>query len=176
MTNTPPVTDSYTASYTADPSQLAGSSPSRTPLPSESKITSITASSSVSPTLGSSPSVTQTNNIDFIIINRSSESPQSLTIGNIALGAVIGVVATLIILGGYYVIHKKNMTKTKPHSMRNIVYFGEHPQNITQNPAIGGAAAAAAAAASEDLSARHIDNFGGLRTTKKNFEPTGIRL
>jgi predicted small secreted protein len=50
------------------------------------------------------------------------------------MGVGLGVIATIVIITAYYIIHKKNNKTQKPLSMRNIVYFGEKGQYISENP------------------------------------------
>jgi hypothetical protein len=134
-TNSGSNTNSHTASYTSEPSNSLGSSPSRTPLPSPSEIVSDSATPSYSPTLGSSPSATETNNPDFITIVTTAEQSSEQKLSNIGSGAAIGIIATIIVVGAFYVFHKRNMKNGK--STRNVIIMREGPITETNNPSFG---------------------------------------
>lgn len=129
-------TNSHTASYSSEPSNSIGSSPSRTPLPSTSEIVSDSSTPSYSPTLGSSPSATETNNPDFITIITTAEQTQEQKLSNIGSGAAIGIIATIVVVGAFYVLHKRNMKKSR-NSSRNIIFMREGPITETHNPSFG---------------------------------------
>lgn len=134
-TSSDSITNSHTASYTSEPSSSRGSSPSRTPLPSPSEIVSDSATPSYSPTLGSSPSATETNNPDFITIITTAEQSPEQKLSNIGSGAAIGIIATIIVVGLFYVFHKRNMKNGK--STRNVIIMREGPITESHNPSFG---------------------------------------
>jgi len=56
------------------------------------------------------------------------------------LGVAIGVLVTLVVLVGYYVIHKRNKTKKAVSSRdlhSNIVFVGHSKEYMSQNPLVG---------------------------------------
>lgn len=131
-------TNSHTGSYTSEPSNSRGSSQTRTPLPSTSEIVSVSATSTFSPTLGSSPSATETNNPDFITIVTTAEQSPEQKLNNIGSGAAIGIIATIIVVGLFYVFHKRNMKNGK--STRNVIIMRESaPEHISHNPTFAAA-------------------------------------
>jgi hypothetical protein len=164
-------TQSHTASYSSDPSNSLGSSPSRTALPSKSEIVSETQTSSYSPTLGSSPSATETNNPDFITIITTSEQSQEQRLSNIGSGAAIGVITTIIIIGAFYVFHKRNMKRTRAVSMRNIVYMRDSPEHMSHNPTFAADSSGVQDAVPVRMSSYRKNN---LEVTRNKFEPVGI--
>lgn len=135
-TNTPTITSSHTSSYTAQASETSGGSPSRTALPSPSTIVSDSQTPTYSPTLGASHSATETNNPDFITIITNTEPSQSQIIANGGLGAAIGILLTLVVVGAFYVLHKKNMKRNGPHSSRNVIIMRD-TEHLSINPAVG---------------------------------------
>ena len=168
-TSSPSNTQSHTASYTSDPSNSAGSSRSRTPLPSTSEIVSETPTSSFSPTLGSSPSATETNNPDFITIITTAEQSQEQKLSSIGAGAAIGIIGTIVVVGLFYVFHKRNMKHGR--SSRNVIIMRESvPEHALQNPTF--------AAANDIPDALPIRNSSyrknSLDANRAKFEPIGI--
>jgi len=136
-TNTPTNTPSHTSSYTSEASNSLGSSPTRTALPSPSVIVSESTTSTYSPTLGSSHSATQTNDPNFITIITNREPTQSQTISNIGSGIAIGILVTITLLGAFYIIHKRNLSRSKAHSMRSVIFMKESIDHESNNPSFG---------------------------------------
>jgi len=136
-TNSPTNTPSHTSSYTSEASNSLGSSPTRTALPSPSVIVSESTSSTYSPTLGSSHSATQTNDPNFITIITNREPTQAQTISNIGSGIAIGILVTITLLGAFYTIHKRNLSRSKPHSMRGVIFMKESINLESNNPSFG---------------------------------------
>lgn len=170
-TSSPSNTQSHTASYTSEPSNSPGSSRSRTPLPSTSEIVSETQTSSYSPTFGSSPSATETNNPDFITIITNTEPSQSQTTSYMGFGAAIGILVTIVIVGAFYVFHKRNMKRTRAVSMRNIVYMRDSPEHMSHNPTFAtDSAGIHDAVPVKPLSYRK----NSLEVTRNKFEPVGV--
>lgn len=170
-TSSPSNTQSHTGSYTSEPSNSLGSSRTRTPIPSSSEIVSDSQTASYSPTFGSSPSATETNNPDFITIITTSEQSQEQRLSNIGSGAAIGVIATIIIIGAFYVFHKRNMKRSKAVSMRNVVYMREVQEHISHNPTF-----AATSSGVQDAVPVRMPNYrkNSLEVTRNKFEPVGI--
>ena len=133
----PSNTQSHTASYSMDPSISIGSTPSRTALPSPSMIVSDSTTPTYSPTLGASHSATQTNDPNFITIVTNSEPSQTQTMGTMGLGAAIGIIVTITVIGALYVIHKRNMKRSRPHSMRSVIFMKDSNEHVASNPSFG---------------------------------------
>lgn len=167
-------TNSHTGSYTSEPSNSVGSSPSRTPLPSTSEIVSESATPSYSPTLGSSPSATETNNPDFITIITTAEQTQEQKLNSIGAGAAIGIMGTILIVGAFYVLHKRNMKRNRT-SMRNVIIMRDTaPDHVisSHNPAFENHVQDAVPVniPSRSTSVRR----NSLEPNRARFEPVGI--
>lgn len=162
-------TQSHTGSYTSDPSNSVGSSRSRTPLPSSSEIVSETPTSTFTPSLGSSPSATETNNPDFITFITTAEQSQEQKLNSIGAGAAIGIIGTIVLVGLFYVLHKHNMKRGR--SSRNVIIMRESVQEHTShNPSFFAANDIPDAVPIRNSSFRN----NSLDANRAKFQPTGI--
>lgn len=124
------VTSTESSSYT----------PIETDTPSVSASSTMTGSSMItsSQTSVATATTTPTSTIRYIVmpINPPADVPATPAnnYGMIGLGVGLGVIASIIIIGGYYVAHKNNKKTQKPLSMRNIIYMGEQGKYASENP------------------------------------------
>jgi len=128
-TDTPSTSATDSSSYTANPSFSSGSSLTQTSEPSIFSTSTGTGTGRQ----------TQTPTANINAMPYISPAPpvnteeQGNNFGMISLGVSLGIILTIIVIASYYVIHKKNKKQSRPISMRNIVYLGEHQQTHSDN-------------------------------------------
>ena len=117
------ITSSTSESNTVSTSTTKSSS--TTPQPSGSN--TITPASSRT----SSPSPSNGGQNQLIITTNSSSQTNS---GYVGIGLAIGVIATIIVIGAFYVVHKHNKKRNVHHSSRKIIFVNHQEEYLSQNP------------------------------------------
>ena len=122
--------------------------------------------------------------INPILVPAPASPPSPFDIGSyIGVGVTVGVLATLMLLIGYYIIHKNNKSKKQQYLTRNQIYLGpysepkkhDNTQYMPKNPLIHGRNSGIidpVTSSSSSLSPTSSD----LSFSNRNmFAPVGIR-
>ena len=160
LSNTPALTSSLTNTPAVTSSLSNTPAVTNTPALTNTPTSSYLYSTIIASSFSNTPNPTTTNIIAYAPI-APSVSNDTNPVGFVGLGIAIGVLVTLGILVGYYVIHKRNKSK-KPHSSRNILFVTDNPEYISRNPLNGKIVTS---------SSRNID----VDRERTFFAPTGIR-